>query len=308
MRACVAFAAVVLGACVLQAPPAPAVATPPAGWRPLFATDFSGAQLPEKCRAYEGPQGGTAASYYQPDEVAVADGLLRLSMRQRTVGDRQYTTGGIGCEELSQTYGRYEFRAKAPLGAGIDSYITLWPAEPGNDKDATLIELLARPGNEKAYLTNQYGAGASHVTASGDLSGGFHTYTIEWAPTFFRILIDGTPRLTDSHISIKRKWIGFAVSSGDPLTGVPDASTALPAEFQIDFLRVYAYDPLAEPIPGAQPAPPPGTADTEVTAESVILRFAPAAFAVTAAVVGVTLTIIWYARLRARRLRPAHRA
>ncbi len=286
----------------------PAQARPvrePVGWRPLFATDFSGTDLPAECESYEGPQGGAAASYFRPDEVAVSDGLLHLTMRRRDAGGRPFTAGGIGCRAVAQTFGRYEFRAKVPAGAGIDSFVTLWPTESGHDKDATLVEVLARPGAEKAYLTNQYGSGSSQVTAAGQYSDDFHTYTIEWSPSLFRVLIDGTTRMTDAHVSVREKWIGFAMSSGDQLAGMPDAATQLPAEFQVDWLRVYAYDPQASPI-GSAPGAGAGTAEPPAGSAGRILTMT---FVVCALAAGLVLVIVWYTRLRdRRRLRPAHRA
>ena len=229
-------------------------------------------------------------------------------MRRRDFGGRPYTTGGLGCDQIVQTFGRYEFRAKVPPGAGIDSFVTLWPAEAGHDRHASLVEILARPGDEKAYLSNQYGSRATHVTAPGAYSDDFHTYVIEWSPSFFRVLVDGTARLSDTHVSNRRKWIGFAVTSGDPLTGVPDAATTLPAEFQVDFLRVYSYDPKTTPVTAAQPLPP-GGAGREATAGSAVRQLVSVIIAGGAVAAVVILMITWYTKLRARRrLRPAHRA
>jgi beta-glucanase (GH16 family) len=305
VRALAAMAVVIVGSCAQFAGLAQAPVREPVGWRPLFATDFSGTDLPAECQPYEGPQGGVAASYYRPDEVAVADGLLHLTMRRRDSGGRPFSAGGIGCRAVAQTFGRYEFRAKVPAGAGIDSFVTLWPTENGRDKDATLVEILARPGAEKAYLTNQYGSGSSQVTAAGSYSDDFHTYTIEWSPSSFRVLIDGVARMTDAHVSTREKWIGFAMSSGDRLAGRPDATTRFPADFAVDWLRVYAYDPQASPI-GAAPASRPRAAKPSSGRAGRILTMTFAACALAA---GLVLVISWYARLRdRRRLRPAHRA
>jgi hypothetical protein len=138
---------------------------------------------------------------------------------------------------------------------------------------------MARPGDEKAYLTNQYGSGSSQVTAAGRYSDDFHTYTIEWAPSAFRILVDGVPRMTDSHT------------------------------FQVDYLRVYAYDRAADPIGGTAPAGPPRAAGPPATAASAVGHFLVLMSGAGAAVAVVAAMIVGYARLRARRrLRPAHRA
>jgi hypothetical protein len=112
------------------------------------------------------------------------------------------------------------------------------------------LEIMARPGDEKAYLTNQYGSGSSQVTAAGRYSDDFHTYTIEWAPSAFRILVDGVPRMTDSHASLKRKWIGFAMSRR-PLPGADVGSRRGRRRGRCHDRRVRA---AARP---PSPAPPP---------------------------------------------------
>lgn len=230
----------------------------PAGWVPVFASDFSGGELPRECQRSEGPHGGTAASYYRPDEVSVSDGMLRLSMQRRNFGGRPYTTGGIACHALAQQYGKYEFRAKAPSGAGIDAYATLSP-ESGAAGEATTVDLLGAPGAERVILTNSLG---SEVAPAGNPAkvihapvATFHTYLIEWAPTGFRVSIDNRVVFADGRISTARRWLGFAVSSGDAITGLPDAATVLPAQFQVDFVRVWAYEPDAAPggLTGALP-------------------------------------------------------
>src|SRR5436190_440948 len=88
----------------------------PAAWRPLFAADFSDPLVPPECAPFDAPHTAPAASYYRPDEVRVAGGVLHLSLRRRDFGGRPYTSGGIGCVRLAQTYGRYEFHAKVPPG------------------------------------------------------------------------------------------------------------------------------------------------------------------------------------------------
>lgn len=224
--------------------PAAAQAAEPVGWTPVFASDFSGDALPPQCRAYDGPYEGAGASYYRPDEVTVGGGFLRLGIHRRDFGNKPYTTGGVGCLALAQRYGRYEYRAKAPAGAGIDAYMALWP-ESNAANDAALIDVVAKPGAEKAVLSNRHAAGTTSKTVNGLFSDGFHTFTVEWAPTGFRVLIDGKQQLSDGRVSTARRWFGLAVSSGDSLSGLPDAATTLPAEFLVDFVRVWAYDPSA---------------------------------------------------------------
>jgi beta-glucanase (GH16 family) len=205
--------------------------------------------------------------------VLVSGGLLRIRIQRRSFGGRAFTSGGVSNYALSQTYGRYQFRARIPKGKGIDSYGTLWPRN--GDPDATLIELLA-PGKENAYLTNAYGSGRTGRTVAGDFSDAFHAYTIEWSPGRFRILFDGTVWLSDSHVSKVPKHFGLAVGSGDNLTGTPDASTALPAFFEVDWVRIYRYTGEVAPATTAtratatsRPKPAHTTSTTEATGTTV---------------------------------------
>jgi licheninase len=257
-------ASALTAAAVPAALPAAAPTPPgtPAGWRLVRTDDFGGSRLSGIWGTYGGPHGGAAASYYSEDQVVVSGGLLRLRIADRPSGGRRYATGGVGGWNLTQTYGRYEFRARAPRGRGMDAYVTLWPQSQA-PQQAALIEILARPGAEKAYLSNEYGSGETNRTVGGRFSDRFHTYAIEWAPRSFRILIDGEVRLSDTRVSRERRWLGFALSSGDPLTGLPDGATRIPNEFQVDWVRFFAYDPTAKgapaagkPTPSARPASP----------------------------------------------------
>src|SRR5947207_5566395 len=177
----------------------------PAAWRPLFAADFSDPLVPPECAPFDAPHTAPAASYYRPDEVRVAGGVLHLSLRRRDFGGRPYTSGGIGCVRLAQTYGRYEFHAKVPPGAGLNSYLTL---TADSDDQPTRVEILARPGDERLYLSN----GGTSVASPGGYSAAFHTYAVEWTPDGVRVDVDGERRLSDRHSPTRPRWVGFAVS------------------------------------------------------------------------------------------------
>jgi beta-glucanase (GH16 family) len=265
---------------VLAAVPLPptsaADAAPAPGWRLTWATDFSGSALPSQCASYGGPYDG-GASYWLADEVTVSGGLLRLGIQRRDHGGKAYTTGGVACYKVAQTYGRYEWRARVPPGKGIDSYAALWPIK-NTPNQATLAEILGVPGHEVMAVTNEYGSGSTGEHIAGTYAGAFHTYVIEWTPTRFRLLVDGVPRFTSAQVSKVSKSINFAVSNGDVFTGLPDAATTLPAEFQVDRLSVYGYVPgTAAPTGGSgsttsaatpTPATAPGANQATATAST----------------------------------------
>ena len=207
-------------------------------WKTVRTEEFSGRSLPDGCGQYTGKYPG-GASVWKKDDVEVAGGLLTLKLQRRKASGREYTSGGVGCWGWAQKYGRYEVRAKVPAGKGIDSYLTLWP-DKGADGAWTGIELLA-PGSETAYVTNGYGAKAETARVSGAYTDRFHTFVIEWAPHHLRMLVDGDEIFYSTRAYKGSRWFGLVVSNGDALTGVPDATTQLPAAFQIDRVKVSSY-------------------------------------------------------------------
>jgi beta-glucanase (GH16 family) len=223
----------------------------PRGWSPVFAADFSTPGLPSQCTAYNGQPGGQAAAYYQPDEVQVSGGMLRLGIRRRNFAGRPYTAGGLGCFGLAQRYGRYEYRARVAPAAGVDSYVTLTAAD-GSESDATLLEVFAARGGadhaQLAHVSNSVGAGVNRkiVTTAVD---GFHDYEVEWAPSGTRIRIDGKVVFVDDKASDRYRWPGFSATTGYAETGLPNPDE-LPAEFLIDWIRVYAYEPGSTAVAG----------------------------------------------------------
>jgi hypothetical protein len=230
----------------LTAPLSVPTSSPTPGWRLVSSDDFTGSALGPRWGAYGGVY-GIGANAWSPDDVSVSGGALHIKMERRATAGKPFTSGGAAMWGFAQTYGRYEFRAQAPTTAGIDSYITLWPPVSDSDAEATLVELLAKPavapGQEAAYVTIGYGGGKNYATVPGHYTGGFHDYVIEWTPDHETVSVDGAVLLRSTQVTKVRRWIGFIMSDGDALTGTPGPSAALPAEFLIENLRVYAYAP-----------------------------------------------------------------
>lgn len=207
-------------------------------WKVERTEEFTGNDLPDGCGAYSGRYTG-GQSAWSSREVDLDDGLLTLGLVKKKTSGQPWTSGGVGCWGWAQKYGRYEIRARIPAGKGIDSNIALWPSK-GDDTAWTGLELLA-PGPETAFVTNGNGKESEGARVSGEYSDKFHTYVIEWAPKHIRILVDDKEIYFSDRSYTRPRWFGLVVSNGDPLTGVPDAKTKLPAEFQIDRVRVSSY-------------------------------------------------------------------
>jgi beta-glucanase (GH16 family) len=262
-----AVAALVAGIPVAAPVSVPGLGAAPAAaassWDTNRTEEFTRGSLPKGCQPYGGPYEG-GKSYWTKESVRLAGGLLRLKLQKRDgATGYPYASGGVGCWDWAQQYGRFEVRARVPQGRGIDSYITLMPSK-GGEQNWTGVELLA-PGPETAYITNGFGTGTETTRVPGTYSDGFHTFVIEWTPNLVRISVDNSVIYSSTKSYKGKRWLGMVVSNGDALTGVPDATTKLPAEFQIDYVRTATFTGVAPPAPKPT-AKPAASAPSAATA------------------------------------------
>ncbi|HSK95052.1 MAG TPA: glycoside hydrolase family 16 protein, partial [Euzebyales bacterium] len=195
-----------------------------------------------------------------PDNLFVEDGVLVLRARQErdTCGSatRDYTVAYLDTiGKASFTYGRFEIRAKSPNGR--DDSRGLWPAfwlrpDDGGNGEIDVVEL---PGGAQYYqaatqaIFHSYAPSTKqdnrHTFAEGYPGDGFHTYTTEWTPDALVWYIDGeevyrrdrstTPWFDDFHRPYNLR-LNFQVGGW---LGDPDPSTVFPADFVVDYVRVW---------------------------------------------------------------------
>ncbi|WP_344613234.1 glycoside hydrolase family 16 protein [Dactylosporangium salmoneum] len=228
-------------------------AADPVGWKPVFSMSFDDqGTLPTGCSAYNGAEEGAQAGYFLPEAVTVSGGHLRLALHRRAYAGKQFVTGEVRCLGAAQQFGRYEFKARVPVGAGIGSMALLRPVDGQATRHGSQLEIMARPGAEQAEVSNGDGTEVNTKVLDGSYSD-WHTYVIEWAPSGFRVYVDAKERWVDPAASTEPRWFGFAVTTGDK-AGTPGSSTALPAEFQIDYLRIWAFAPVSSTSSAAGPS------------------------------------------------------
>ena len=203
----------------------------------------------------------------RPQNVAVSGGVLHIVAQREQYTCSGYTsswTSGyldtIGT--MSRTYGRFEMRAKLPTQA--DTSKGLWPAfwlrpDDGGDGEIDIMEAIGSGAGERNYnsvsqtlwadYNNTYPRQAHGVTfAGGDtMSEKFHTYAVEWEPGVIRFLVDDAVTYTRSRSDIP--WIDKSfgrnfnirlnMQVGGSWPGTPTSSTQFPADYQVDWVRVY---------------------------------------------------------------------
>lgn len=203
--------------------------------------------------------GNLELEWYEPQNVAVANGIANLTAVVKRAHGHPYTSGMIstggqstGTARFAFLYGYAEARMKLPRGAGM------WPAfwlVPADRTWPPEIDIMEYQGVQPSidYATVHWGS-AKHQQQDGsavdtgvDLSAAFHTYAVLWQPDRIVWYFDGR--------AIKR----FARAAGIPhkpmyvilnlaiggwvdgqLTPQPDE---FPATFAIDYVRVWDRKP-----------------------------------------------------------------
>ncbi len=186
--------------------------------------------------------------YYTPQNVGVNGGVLTLLSEKRTIGGRAYASGLVESKDrFSQTYGRFEFRAKLPKTKGLWPALWTLPQSGVWPPEIDVMELLGHDPFT-VYMTHHWGTWPSifnestPYTGAADFSQAFHTFRCEWFPGRIDYYVDNTLR-AQHHINIPSQdfYIIMNTAVGGDWPGDPDASTVFPQRHQIDYVRVYRY-------------------------------------------------------------------
>ena len=247
-------------------------------WTCTFDDEFSNGYLdPNKWTVQQtatsgyttGPVGANVCYVNNTKNVNVSGGYLTLTVRKEAAAfscggySTQYSGGTVsGYGKFSQTYGRFEVRAKVPASviAGLQESFWLWPVnsskygpEPtsGEIDFAELYSVL--PNLAVPYVHYTPAAPDPNVTSYkctiNDPSQ-FHTYALEWTPTTLKMIYDGTTCLVDTwkaasplsgsapfdqpFFLVLTQALGFG-----PTNNYVDGTTPLPATTTVDYVHIW---------------------------------------------------------------------
>ena len=305
-------AAWVLGVGVHSSSRARADEPSPPGWKLVWSDEFNGAAI-DRAKwdfdigngfyNYDANQwisgwGNDELQYYtrEPENAFVKDGSLHIRALKESLHGAGYTSARLktrkrdGSSLFSQKYGRFEFRAKLPLGRG------LWPAlwmlpqveKYGGWPVSGEIDVMEARGQEPAKVSSAWHFGTrwpgnthvskEYVLPKSTTIADFHVYAVEWEPGEIRSLVDGKIYATQSFWWSSGKTAGtqgakptreselnpwpapfdqpfylvMNLAVGGRFLGNPDRATPFPAEMLVDYVRVY------EKIGGYGPPKPRG--------------------------------------------------
>ncbi len=281
-----ALALALLGAGLIPAVPADAAwhraTTSPCGtavvlkadgtpWTCTFGDDFTGSGLDTskwfiQTTANSGYNAGNACYTDSTNNVTQAGGVLKLIARKTirpfvcSSPSGSFTTSYTGATvstytKFTQTYGRFEVRAKFPTSRlpGLQSAIWMYPQDPGSQPwpysgEIDIAEWYSQYWNRVIpylhYGTSYLDPNATNVNCMISNVGAWHTYTLEWSPTAMTFLYDGNVCMQNTAVAGQYPFNKAYMIVLSQLLGIgdnaPTSRTALPATTQIDYVHVWS--------------------------------------------------------------------
>ena len=208
--------------------------------------------------------GNNESQYYtdREENVYVEDGRLHIRALDEIFGNRNFTSARIRTKDKKDfLYGRFEIRAKMPIGQGIWPAIWMMPTDDvyGGWAASGEIDIMEYLGHQphRVHGTLHYGggwpnnvhSGTNYDLTSGRFSDDFYTFALEWEEGEMRWYVD------DEHYQTQNDWFTtghpfpapfdkrfhfiFNVAVGGNWPGYPDHTTEFPQEMVVEYIRVY---------------------------------------------------------------------
>lgn len=224
----------------------------------VWSDEFSGNSLDGSKWSHEtggAGWGNNESQFYTTNSTnsSVSNGELTITARQEQIGNNPYTSARIFTKgKMTVKYGKIEARLKVPLGQG------LWPAfwMLGANIDAVSwpacgeIDIMEHVNNDTTIHGTAHWDNSGHAYYGTQITttpAEYHIYTVQWDSTKIQWFLDGDVFFTmniANGINGTSEFhndffllLNLAVGGNWP--GYPDATTTFPAEYKIDYVRVY---------------------------------------------------------------------
>jgi hypothetical protein len=196
---------------------------------------FHTAALAKQWSVYDSSWGGDPFSRV-PKLVSVSHKVLSVATKGKS-GSGLCLCIGSGLP--TKPYGRWDIRAKASANADHGFAMMLWPNAEDWPRGGE-IDIAEYPVANRTRVDFTLHYGAQNHEIHNSFSGRFtkwHTYSVEWAPTFIRYRIDGHVLATiRTRAAIPTRPMHLAMQAGADTTGrVSNTSAAL----DVAWVRVY---------------------------------------------------------------------
>ena len=206
--------------------------------------------------------GNDELQYYtgRSENVRTEDGHLVITARQEDYEESSYTSARLVTKDNKEVqYGRIEARIKVPAGQGF------WPAFwlLGSNLDSVgwpqcgEIDVMEARGQQPSWIGGAlhgpgYSGGASlsqsYYDAEKSFDSDFHVVGIDWDKDLISWWVDGNVyhSVTRGSMGSHQEWVYdqpffllLNLAVGGNYVGAPNGDTTFPAEFRVDYIRVY---------------------------------------------------------------------
>ncbi|MGB8816662.1 MAG: glycoside hydrolase family 16 protein [Rhizobiaceae bacterium] len=239
-------------------------------WKSIFTEEFDEAELsPAKwttCYWWNdrgcSNLGNKELQWYQPGNVRISNGNLRLRAQPETVTGYKgqvfkYTSGmvttGVDYSELPRKsrfefhFGHVEMRAKIPAGKGLWPALWMLPTSRESRPEIDIMEVLGHtPTLLRMHLHTQTASGERKSVGEDvktvDLAKGWHVYGLTWEADAIIWYLDGKEvwrKDNPDGIPNEPMYLLINLAVGGNWPGQPDRNTKFPADFLIDYVRVW---------------------------------------------------------------------
>ncbi|MFT8246752.1 carbohydrate-binding domain-containing protein [Roseomonas sp. BN140053] len=171
---------------------------------------------------------------------------------------------------FSQHEGYFEIRAQLPSGQGLWPAFWMMSADKTWPPELDVMEFLGGrgpggDGGDTQYFwhSNANGGDGGWLDTGVSLTAGYHTYGMLWDDYNITVYFDGKEigqAPTPAVYADKSMYMLANLAAGGRWPGAVDPN-ALPAHFQIDYIRAYSVDPTAKAV-ALQPISSPDGANT----------------------------------------------
>ncbi len=218
-----------------------------AGWRQVFADDFSRRSLGSDWVSYDGAPIGDPGGYFSSSRVKLRDSKLTIGAWPDPQRRDMYVSGGVSNRNaLSQVYGKYEIRFRMDRGTGIAYALLLWPTGNAHLPEIDIAEDNGK-NRDRLFTTMHSADGDAHIERNIAVdTTQWHTAGIQWSPGRITYTLDGRPwsTITDNRVP-SNDPMSLALQSqawhcGNSWQACPDASTPKRVNLEIDWVVAYA--------------------------------------------------------------------
>lgn len=230
----------------------------------VWSDEFDGPEIDKTKWAFAGGAGGFGNNEMQwytnkPENATIEDGHLVITTLKKKMAGWPYTSAKLMTRD-AWTYGRFEVRAKLPVGVGSWPAVWMLPRESSYGKgwpDSGELDLMEHVGFDPGVVVytahtgsfnHKIGTQKSRSVSVPDAQSVFHVYAIDWSPEKVDFLLDGEVVYTFENMhQTYLEWpfdqpfyliLNTAVG-GDwgGREGVDNDS--LPWKFSLDWVRIY---------------------------------------------------------------------